>query len=262
MSRRNGREPRRIKSIEVGFRILRVLEHAQKPLPLTVIAEAAKLPASNAYLYLASFVHESMVEQDAMGHYGLGSFAVVLGAAATRQAGLVDLGKDLLGGLRAQTRDSVFLSIWGNRGPTIVHKIDGDEYGPIGLRVGHVLPLLGTATGGVFLAWMPTARTERLVDQERGSAVSLAAGASAGTRSAALAEASRSVRRMGYAVADSAVNGGLFAASAPVFDQGGQLCAAITILGPGIGQAGADRAIDELRRTAAELSKRLGAPVP
>ena len=77
---------RRIRSIEVGFRVIRALLSAQRATPLRDIAAAAGMPPSKAHLYLASFVREGMAYQDPeTGHYGLGPFAVRLGLSALRQ---------------------------------------------------------------------------------------------------------------------------------------------------------------------------------
>src|SRR3546814_7740336 len=56
--------------------------------------------------------------------------------------------------LQAGTALAVFLSIWGNMGPTIVLKLDGMLETPLSIRVGYVLPLLSSATGSAFLAHM------------------------------------------------------------------------------------------------------------
>lgn len=253
-------EPRRIKSIEVGFRILRVLEQAEGKLPLRDIAARAGMPASNAYLYMMSFVHEGMAEQDPdTSHYGLGPLAMQLGAAALRQSSLIDRAKDLLTKLRNETRNSVFLSVWGNRGPTIVFKIDGDEYGPMGVRVGHVLPLLSTATGRVFLPYIPGDQTKALIEEERKTSLSLAGGFDDRIRGAAIPDIVEAVKTDGLAHTDSKMSGSYAASAAPVFDQSGQICAAITILRPELGTTPASDGVNaKLIRTARDLSSRLG----
>src|SRR4051812_49834488 len=88
---------RRVQSIEVGFRVLRVLRMAEGPLPLREIAARAGMPPSKVHLYLVSFVRENMAYQDIQnGHYGLGSFAIQLGLAAIRQLDVVGLAADTL----------------------------------------------------------------------------------------------------------------------------------------------------------------------
>ena len=86
--------PRRIGAIEVGFRLVRVLEAADGPLPLKDLSERAGMPSSKAYAYVASFVHEGLLAQDAVtGRYGLGPFAMSLGVAALRQSDLVEVAR-------------------------------------------------------------------------------------------------------------------------------------------------------------------------
>src|SRR5690606_6842875 len=112
------RQPRRIQSIEVGFRLIHVLEAAGGKLPLGKIAELADMPASKAHLYMASFVHLGLVEQDpATMRYGLGPYALQLGAAAMRQIDVAQVAKPALDELQTATGQLVFLAIWGNRGP-------------------------------------------------------------------------------------------------------------------------------------------------
>ena len=48
--------------------------------------------------------------------------------------------------LRDRTGGPVFLSVWGNRGPTTIHRIEGELWLPAEMRVGTVLPVL-SATG-------------------------------------------------------------------------------------------------------------------
>ena len=62
---------RRIKSIEVGFRIIRALEAADRALPLVRLSALVGMPSSKVHVYLASFLREGVVEQEpTTGHTG------------------------------------------------------------------------------------------------------------------------------------------------------------------------------------------------
>lgn len=151
---------RRVQSIEVGFRVLRVLRMAEGPLPLREIAARASMPPSKVHLYLVSFVRENMAYQDPQnGYYGLGSFAIQLGLAAIRQLDVVSFAADSLTELRDKTDCAVYLSLWGDRGPCIVAKADGKLQGAFSVRLGYILPLTTTATGLIFLAHLPDYET-------------------------------------------------------------------------------------------------------
>ena len=50
----------------MGFRIVRALETADGSLPLKELSQRAGMPASKAYAYVASFVHEGLLVQDSV----------------------------------------------------------------------------------------------------------------------------------------------------------------------------------------------------
>jgi DNA-binding IclR family transcriptional regulator len=222
---------RRVQSIEVGFRVLRVLRMAEGPLPLREIAARASMPPSKVHLYLVSFVRENMAYQDVQnGHYGLGSFAIQLGLAAIRQLDVVGLAADTLTELRDKTDCAIYLSLWGDRGPCIVAKADGTLQGAFLIRLGYMLPVTTTATGLVFLAHLPPAEAERALNAQA---------AYDSTRSNArtpskeeLAESTEKIRRDGYSTTAGMLNRNFAAIAAPIFDHSGKIAATITLLGP------------------------------
>ncbi|MFA5962574.1 MAG: IclR family transcriptional regulator [Sphingomonas sp.] len=222
---------RRVQSIEVGFRVLRVLRMAEGPLPLREIAARAGMPPSKVHLYLVSFVRENMAYQDLHnGHYGLGSFAIQLGLAAIRQLDVVALAADTLTELRDKTDCAIYLSLWGDRGPCIVAKADGTLQGAFLIRLGYILPMTTTATGLVFLAHLPPVEAERALgaqaaydaDRVRTRALS----------KEELAESSEKIRKDGYSSTAGMLNRNFAAIAAPIFDHSGKIAATITLLGP------------------------------
>ena len=68
--------------------------------------------------------------------------------------------------LSEDIRESVFLSVWGNHGPTIVFKVDGTRRIPMTLQIGYVLPLLRSATGRIFLTHLPPQQTAVYLSEE------------------------------------------------------------------------------------------------
>jgi DNA-binding IclR family transcriptional regulator len=217
------REQRRIRSIEVGFRLIHALEQAGRKLSLKDVAAAAGMPPSKAHLYMVSFVRLGLIVQDPTTmRYGLGPYIVQLGLSAIRQLDLADVAREPMEELRERTGLSAFLSIWGNRGPTIVLKLDGRGDMPMSIRQGYVLPILSSATGQVFNAHLPERETAELIARETGAAPELGMRALGG-----LAE----VRATGIAVSDQRLNQGFAAVSAAIFDHDGRIAAAITALG-------------------------------
>ncbi|HWK14456.1 MAG TPA: IclR family transcriptional regulator [Rhizobiaceae bacterium] len=249
---------RRIQSIEVGFQVIRAMEAANGPLPLRDIAAAAGMPASKVHLYLVSFVKEKVAYQDAVtGHYGLGPFAIQLGLSAIRQLDVVELARDELSALRGVTGFATYLSLWGDRGPGIVSKMDGERQGSLAVRLGYVLPTLTSATGQVFLSYLDESQTAALRQDE-------IAGQSATTTARGIAETIETVRAQGFAMTTNSINANFAAVSAPVFDYSGRIAAALTVLGSDKQLTGPRRkaTISALLDSTRRLSARLGAIDP
>jgi len=221
---------RRVQSIEVGFRVLRVLRVAEGPLPLREIAARAGMPPSKVHLYLVSFVREDMAYQDAeTGYYGLGAFAIQLGLAAIRQLDVVTLASEQLSDLRDQTDCAVYLSLWGDRGPCIVAKADGTLQGAFSVRLGYILPLTTSATGLVFLAHLPGSEAETAMKAQ--TAFDSARNADSPSFDE-IASALEQVRRNGYGSTVGKLNRHFAAIAAPIFDFSHRIAATLTLLGP------------------------------
>jgi DNA-binding IclR family transcriptional regulator len=250
MARQDGNgEQRRVQSIEVGFRVVRALQAAAGPQPLRAIAAAAQMPASKAHLYLVSFVREGMAYQDpATGYYGLGRFAIDLGLAAIRQLDVVDLAREELRRLRGETDCAAYVSVWGERGPGIVAKVDGTHQGAFAIQLGHVLPATQSATGLAFLAYLPEETSEPVIKAE-------------GASRARLESALANVRRDGHATTSGHVHSNFSGIAAPVRDHSGQVAAVLTLLASEnhLSAARIKSATKALVASAQRLSQRLGA---
>lgn len=220
---RPGDDRRGIQSIEVGFRLIRTLAQAPGKMTLKALAGEAGMSSSKAHLYLVSFQRLGLVVQDsATTRYGLGPSAIELGLAAINQQDVVEAGRDEMAALVEAHGISVSLSVWGNRGATIIFRLDGRWPVPLSVKVGFVLPLLSTATGRIFLThlpereWRPIAEVEEDIDPGRLD------------RTLAMVP---QIRSRGLAFTDGEMNRGFVGISAPVFDATGGLCAALTGLG-------------------------------
>jgi DNA-binding IclR family transcriptional regulator len=218
-----GAVQRSIQSIEVGFRLIHVLETARAPLPLKTLAAQADMTPAKAHLYLVSFIRLGLVVQEHKTlHYRLGPYALQLGQAALRQIDLPALAHDPLEKLQKTFEMPSYLSIWGAGGPFSVLTCDADLPTPITIRTGFVFPLLGTATGRIFLTYLPELKTRALAGREGALYPDLAA-----RREAMVA----GIRTAGVSISEGYLFRGFCAISAPVFDHSGDLAAAVTIIG-------------------------------
>lgn len=214
---------RGIQSIEVGFALIRELSKAPGKVPLKTLAAAAGMSPSKAHLYLVSFIRLGLVVQDAItARYGLGPAAIQLGVAAINQLNVVDVANKHLEAVLEATGASVSLSIWGNRGPTIIFRLDGRLPVPMSVRIGFVLPLLSTATGRIFMTYLPEREWRAIAEAEE---------AVVPGRLARVLKKVEASRNDGIALTDSETHEGFFGVSAPVFSSDNTLCATVTALG-------------------------------
>lgn len=217
-------DPRRgIQSLEIGFSLINELAAVSGKLPLKQLAERAGMSPSKAHLYLVSFMRLGLVVQDAAtSRYGLGSAAVHLGIAAINQLDVVDRAREHLPEAMEQAGCSVSIAVWGNRGATVVYRIDANLPVPLSVRVGYVLPFLSTATGRVFMTHLPEREWSKLVETEAQLDPAMMARAMA---------ALSKIRESGVAITAGETHSGFFGISSPVFDSDRRICAAVTALG-------------------------------
>ena len=251
-----------VQSIEVGVALLRVLVRANGPVKLTDLAAAAGLSSSRAHKYLASFIRCGLVRQDGPSNrYGMGPLAAELGLAALRGMDVVALSQETLDDLRDQLQTVVSLAIWANRGPTIIRRAVHEQSVSLVVQLGGVMNVLTSAGGRVFAAYLDRAATTPFVTAELAEKGGLAA--KAGLRTMRDVETMLAkVREQGFAPISGTMHAGIAAASAPVFDYAGKIAAALTLVGlqGALDLNSEGRVIRTLRRAAADLSSRLGAP--
>lgn len=250
---------RGVQSAEVGGRLLLALAGQPGAMSLKDLAAAAGMPPSRAHPYLVSFGKLRLIEQDAAGHYALGSAALQLGLTCLYQLDPVKLAQPVAEALARSTGYAVALAVWGNFGATVVRTIDARQPLHISMRAGTVMSLLGTATGRAFAAVLPLEKLEQAMGGPLGEPDAAGQPLSAAQREA-LSGAIAEMQRHGVARANGRPMPGVNAFSAPAFDHEGQPAIVITALGhqdhvPPQWDGSAAQAV---RAAAAEISRRLG----
>ena len=230
-----------IQSVEVGFALLEALSASPGPLMLRDLAAAAGMSAAKAHRYLVSFQRLDLVLQDpATTLYDLGPAALKLGLASLSRLDGVKLARQRLQPLMAQTGQTLALAVWGNQGPTLVHWEESPRAVTVNLRLGDVMPLLSSATGLCFTAFLsprlvatatrPQSRLALLVKDELARNQKLAR-QDVPTTLAGVAELLEEVRRRGIARAVNTLLPGVAGFCAPVFDADGHLALGMVALG-------------------------------
>lgn len=263
-----------IQSAEIALDVLTRLAELGGAVSVSELGRSLDMPRAKAHRYLVSLERRGYVEQDpASARYRLGPQALHTGLAALAEVDFVKLAAGCLEDLSAAIGQTVFISVWGQHGPTIVQWRDARLPVTVNVRVGSVLPLLNSATGRVFAAWLPEAlalpRALAEWDTARrqgGDAAALLDDPAAGLPldpadpAAALRARWQATRQRGYASVSGHLLHGIDSAALPVLDAQGQLAGAITGLGlhGGFDLAPDGAPLRALMAAAADCSRRLG----
>ena len=249
-----------VKSIEVGARLLTALGEAQGALPLGELASRAGMASSKAHRYLVSLIRGDLVLQDPVtGRYDLGPGALQLGLASLRRLDAVRIATDAMIELNQRLDATTALSVWGQNGPVVISWRDASEVVHCNLHIGSVLPLIGVATGRIFLAYLPWKMVEAMVAEE----FERLKGSPLGDRYGdvhAVQELIGQVRHDRWAISRGDYLPGLSAVAAPVFDHQGELVASTAILGRTgtMDDDGPDSQAAALLKASDEISRKLG----
>ncbi|RKP47696.1 IclR family transcriptional regulator [Pararobbsia silviterrae] len=218
----------RVQSAETGAEVLKALAKLGPSASLSRISEYTDMAAAKVHRYLQAMIASGLAAQDKQtGRYQLGPEAVTIGLAALANIDVVGNVSDMLPELRDEIHHTCFLAVWGNHGPTIVRVVENVGQVTILTRVGAIMPLLTSATGLLFAAFLPPserdpiARTEpqALQDQLHDPKSELSM----------RLERIRLDRR-------SAIQGlmvpGIGAMAVPIFDARMDVAAVVTVMGP------------------------------
>nr|WP_279303128.1 IclR family transcriptional regulator [Marinicaulis flavus] len=218
LDNKNNSERRGIQSIERGLEIIQALQKSDGPMSLKNLAAASRLPASNCHRYCVSFVKMGYLKQDARsGHYDLGYRLLEAGLAVMRRTDAISIASESLENLVEETGQTGLLSIWCERGPTIIRWIAGSAAVRTSITTGSLLPLTTSATGQVFLSYLPQHETKLLLDAEE-------------KQLADYKQLCEKIRKAGVARVSGTHIPGLSAAAAPILDTFGVATSALTII--------------------------------
>jgi len=218
-----------IQSVEIGMDVLAALAGEGGPRSLSHIGRLCDMSRTKAHRYLTSLERSGFVEREpGTGHYRLGAKSVEVGLAALAGLDFPRFGSELLPEICRDVGESVFVSVWGDRGATIVRWEDSGSPVTVNVRVGSTMPLVQSATGQIFGAYLPEDITAPFVADE----LKRGLGNAGNIRTVRDAQALFArVRRSGMSLIQGSMLPSIAAVCAPVFDNSGKLVGGLTSLG-------------------------------
>nr|WP_206068247.1 IclR family transcriptional regulator [Nonomuraea sp. FMUSA5-5] len=251
-------------SLERGLRILSAFTGNRSVLGIADLARTVGLNKSTTHRYVATLTKLGYIQQDPETRkYFLGPRAADLGFAAIDSMELGKVAGPLLQALADETGCTVSMGLCD--GPDVVY-VDRRRSArrnaaamDLNLHVGSRLPAYCTSMGKVLLAFKDAAALRQILDHTDMAR----RGPKTITNREQLTAALAKVRQSGVAVNDEELAPGLRSFAAPVRDRSGEVVAAVNVavhltVAPTAVEALAARIEPPLRRTTAEISRRLG----
>jgi IclR family acetate operon transcriptional repressor len=210
--------------IDRGAQLLTLILESESPRGLTDLAQDAGLPKSTASRLLNALERNGLVEQQGeRGRFRAGP-VVVRFAGGLAGRNLVELAQRPMSALADATGETINLGVAGHGGVEHLSQVEGKHFLGTTQWVGRTVPYHCSANGKVLLAYS-AARTPLEGPLEPLTSRTIVV-------PARLQSDLTKIRREGFAGAIDELELGLSAVAAPVFDENGDVVAALSVSGP------------------------------
>jgi len=249
----------KIQSVDRALTLLEILAGHVDGIGLSDIAREAGLNKTTVYRLLATMQGRGYVRQlPEGGRYTLGWKVVELSGALLEGTELVTVAKDPLKRLSQLTQEAVHLGVLDEDRAEVIYvsKIDSPQPIRIASRVGGRMPAFCTALGKSILSHMAPERAERILRKKP----LLARTSKTKTDLELVIRELDTVRSRGYALDNGENEEGIVCIGAPIFDNSGNVSAAVSISGPSFRLQGEiiSQMAPHVVRCAEEISMNLG----
>jgi len=223
-------EPRTqsVPALERGLLILEHLAKSRRGVTLSQLTQKLQLPRSTCHALLLTFRRCGYIQPDEeTGRYRLGFRLYALANMALSGIGVRDHAAPLLYRLMQETGLTVHLAILEDGEAILIDRIEPPGAPKVATWIGRRMGLHCTAVGKALIAHIPAEKLDELI-RKQGLLRHNENTISSMTR---LRQACEEVQRLGYAVDDEEEEIGVRCIGAPVFNDKGEVVAAISISG-------------------------------
>ncbi|WP_336713049.1 IclR family transcriptional regulator [Arthrobacter sp. USHLN218] len=237
--------------------ILEMFSEQQLHVSAVEVASELSVARSTAYRYLESLVSRGFLEESPGGGFRLGLRVLELARLARQGYGLSEVALPRMRRLCEEFGQTVLLT--RRAGTSVVcleREVPAGQLLRISYERGSQLPLTAGASALVLLGWLPEDEARSLL--ESAERPRFTPNTLSGVEE--LMGRLRQIRSDGYSVTYAEVDPDALGIAAPIFDQGGNAAAGISVVALGSRVSESERAdiIEGLRSAAAEISKVLG----
>jgi DNA-binding IclR family transcriptional regulator len=217
-----------VRAVERAIQILSSFDGAHLEQGVSEIAQATGLHKATTHRLVMTLLNHGFLERTADGErLRLGLGVVELGLGALRDLDFRRAAFPYMQQLAERFQETCDLGIFDRGGVLYVEVVHSEHSLTITTRVGRRLPVHCTASGKVFLAFLPAKVVEPIL-----SAPLRAFTEKTVTSPAQLREELEATRQRGYGLDDEEFEVGIRAVSVPVCDIDGNVIAAMGVPGP------------------------------
>ena len=249
-----------VPAVERALDILELLEGSDSRLTLSEISLRLGLPKGSVHRLLAALRARGYVDQGGgtRGGFGLGARVIALAARAQGQLDVVRAAQEPMRRLAETTGEGCQLSLRSGGRAVCALRVAAPSHPEVSLMggVGSSFPLHAVAVGKVLIAFAPDDERDAYLASELAAFTPHTI-----TDPAKLAVELIAIRENGVARDEQEYKRGLRALSAPIFEAGGVVRAAVALpllVGGQIDRAEEQQMENELCRAAAEISRAMG----
>lgn len=212
-----------VRAVERALQILECFDDQHPERGISEIAQAVDLHKATAYRIVTTLVNYGYLEWIAeIQKYRLGLELTNLGFKVIRRMDLRQEALPYMKELVQEWDETCDLSIFDQGKAFYIEVLRGNHALTIAAAVGQRLPAHCTASGKVFLAYLPQVELDAILNQSLTSYTDNTI-----TSLEILHEQLEVIRERGYAVDNEEYELGICAISAPIFNRGGTVIAAI-----------------------------------
>ncbi|MBP3035219.1 IclR family transcriptional regulator [Arthrobacter sp. zg-ZUI100] len=236
--------------------ILEMFHESHLAISATEVAEELSVARSTAYRYLQSLVSRGFLEESPGGGFRLGLRVIGLSRLARKSYGLSDVALPIMRELCERFGYTVLLTRRAGATVTCLEReILPGQLIRLSYERGSLLPLTAGASALTLLAWTPEDEARKLlesVERPRFTEHTL-------TDVGELLKRLGRIREAGYGISRDEVDFGAIGIAAPIFDQRGEVVAALSIvaLGGRVDEQTTAEMITALQEAGREVAKTL-----
>ena len=246
-----------MRSLEKAMFVVETMA-TQSSWKLKTLSEACSIPKGTLQRILRTFEELGYVRQlESGGAYSLTLKFHKLGKQISSQSNLASLTQPILLGLRDKINETVNLSILSGLDMVVIHQVSSRHALQMDSIVGTSFPAYLSASGKVFLAFLPEDELRNFIKELRRSNADINT-----DKINLLYNDFESIRDKGICVDFEELFKGVRCIAAPVFDDLGSIIATISCSVPTVrlDRAFSQKLIQEISLAAAEASKIFQAP--